>query len=875
MAYAIELDDGTIIEVPDLASDRRNWKTYCDYILHVAALKNVVQQYDGTDAKPVDVMQHEFKAWEQRNKMAKLLISLTIPDSLLMCVMHLETAHEWFKHLADQFETKTSDVTQWEASCNPRRRVTTHQKHSKDARKLQECEATMNKPEIAKVTEPRDSTHREWKRDEAAAREPGKEAVDAMTRSISLAVTPSSQDDDSRDMGVPCTRVTPREPQSTSPVANDPAADAVNPNATSARPPEPAGTSHDLRDEPHESTGSYPGTRGENDDSRGPGTHCTHVTAQRPQAATGEASADATNPNVTSVGPPEPVGASREPPDEPADGVSLAPPASSPHEEPAASAPPSVPLEGERESETIRRRTSHATVHAPSEGESTANEMTDDVSLAAPASSPVKAGVATPTDNTTNVSSSETATPPSILLEGEHDAQQHTNGTRTGHQHGTNVHGEGPSAWAERHASCTTNSGPRVPDRIVEDPSGRTEPSTSGTPLSIPLEGEHPSNGHADDEPAARVCQVQVEDQQTDRPRGDIPEPCTPPAKRPKRRTKRANPPRRRRRLKSRSDSSPGTSETHQRCWGSTLGPPGPNPKDSKPGTRRLCIPITRICKRATNYQIGQPHGRSAQSLLGHTLIYGLEELHSFYWNFLIGAVWWRCTLAVHSGVATRRQTIPLPLERRTRGCSGLVGGLVRGCLHSVLIRAARGDCKAYAVSRLVHGALASLAVVSSCGLSVGLLAGAARLMLSPHHPLTLLVPSLNSFVDSLGHSACVVAVRYLVRLDLRFGRSTHWLCGPGARHAWISAAASPALLLVIWGSWSTMGVEWTPVSLPSSSSLLGIMARPMLLAFRSMAPSPGPLAAAPCSLIHPATLLPSLPLILTLPWLLASHFGS
>ncbi|KAF9241751.1 hypothetical protein BU15DRAFT_73091 [Melanogaster broomeanus] len=70
---------------------------------------------------------------------------------------------------------------------------------------------------------------------------------------------------------------------------------------------------HELRDEPHESMGSYPGSRGENDDSRGLGAHCMHVTAQRPQAATGEASTDATNPNMTSIGPPEPVGASREP----------------------------------------------------------------------------------------------------------------------------------------------------------------------------------------------------------------------------------------------------------------------------------------------------------------------------------------------------------------------------------------------------------------------------------------------------------------------------------------------------------------------------------------------------------------------------------
>ncbi|KAF9230526.1 hypothetical protein BU15DRAFT_30111, partial [Melanogaster broomeanus] len=92
--------------VPDLASDGRNWKTYRDYILYVAAIEDFVQQLDGTDAKPVDVTQHELKAWDQRNQMGKLIISLTIPDSLLMYIMHLETTREQFEYLANRFEMK-------------------------------------------------------------------------------------------------------------------------------------------------------------------------------------------------------------------------------------------------------------------------------------------------------------------------------------------------------------------------------------------------------------------------------------------------------------------------------------------------------------------------------------------------------------------------------------------------------------------------------------------------------------------------------------------------------------------------------------------------------------------------------------------------
>ncbi|KAF9247083.1 hypothetical protein BU15DRAFT_69925 [Melanogaster broomeanus] len=58
-------------------------------------------------------------------------------------------------------------------------------------------------------------------------------------------------------------------------------------------------------------------------------------------------------------------------------------------------------------------------------------------------------------------------------------------------------------------------------------------------------------------------------------------------AKRPKRPTQRANPPRRRGRLKVQSDSSSDASEMDARCWGSIIGPPGPNLKDSEPATRR------------------------------------------------------------------------------------------------------------------------------------------------------------------------------------------------------------------------------------------------------------------------------------------------
>ncbi|KAF9226850.1 hypothetical protein BS17DRAFT_765003 [Gyrodon lividus] len=84
-----------------------------------------------------------------------------------------------------------------------------------------------------------------------------------------------------------------------------------------------------------------------------------------------------------------------------------------------------------------------------------------------PASSPVKSGVVTPTDNIANVTEASLST----LLERECDAQRHMNSTSTGHQHSTNAH-----------------SMPQVPD----------EPSMLGSPLSILLKGEQLSSSHAD-----------------------------------------------------------------------------------------------------------------------------------------------------------------------------------------------------------------------------------------------------------------------------------------------------------------------------------------------------------------------------------------
>ncbi|KAF9231578.1 hypothetical protein BU15DRAFT_82227 [Melanogaster broomeanus] len=303
--------------------------------------------------------------------------------------------------------------------------------------------------------------------------------------------------------------------------------------------------------------------------------------------------------------------------------------------------------------------------------EDAADEATDDVSLVALASSPDKSGKATHMDNTSEVTMNETATPPSMLLEGECDAQSCMNGARTGQQHGAIAHSQGPSAWAERHASCTTSSGSRAPDRIIDDPGRCIKPSPSDqTPaaeaVSIPAppsmllkreQGSRRTSDCANEVVHTRsgtkakdgVASHQDHCRYMDRPRDDIPEPCTSPTKCPKRPIQPANPPHRRGRLKTRhprvnqarvyeetrthaavtrnmvglgKSGPPGPSDTDQRCWGSIVGQPKPRTKDSEPVTRRPCAPIARICKRAATYQIGPPRSRRVQLILGHTIIY-------------------------------------------------------------------------------------------------------------------------------------------------------------------------------------------------------------------------------------------------------------
>ncbi|KAF9237935.1 hypothetical protein BU15DRAFT_62785 [Melanogaster broomeanus] len=390
--------------------------------------------------------------------MAKLSIMLTIPDLLLMHVTYLETAYEWFQHLTDLFKMKKSSVTQREAMCNPRTAIRTHKKQSEGTHKPRKCGATMNKPESATAAEPHNSTCRKLKckageqgkvekRDrrgkrtagwtgeqEAAVREPGEEAVDEATCSISLAVMPSSQDDNGRDIEVPCMTVNPPKPETTHPVASKAAADTANPNMMSIGPPESVGTLREPQDELQEPTDeeeppSMPLEGGRDASGQMMSRHADEG-----------ASSDPAKPACTNTGTTTEV----------QDDANTTAAAHS-HSTSSATAESSNSMH-------IAQR--HSMI-APGEEDHVQAKWPHNAAAAQTMSSPrVPDGIVK--DPGGHVRPHMPGKPPSILFEGECNAEMHTSGACAGQQHSANVHGEGCCTWAW-HVGCATSSTSRNP----------------------------------------------------------------------------------------------------------------------------------------------------------------------------------------------------------------------------------------------------------------------------------------------------------------------------------------------------------------------------------------------------------------------------
>ncbi|KAF9238671.1 hypothetical protein BU15DRAFT_62402 [Melanogaster broomeanus] len=427
MPYEVEFENGTGFRVDDLAFDGSNWTTYREELIYVAKLEGVVGQFDGTDAPPVAGTE-AYQEWSFRNSVATMLVTFTIPDSLLINFYDTKIAQEIFTQLENRFSksttpsptlsTPTQESRQKRDTSNRERR----RKVERDRERSGEDQPTDRSVE---------KRNRKGKRaaertgeGEAAARRPGEEALDVATASVSLTVKLSSQKiDDDGDVEVHCTSVVPQNLNATRQAASDAAAD-------------PATSNNELRDKPHEGAAAATGPGEEAMDQMASGVslvkptsshmsngsgdvevHRMSVMSQQPLAnnrSTGEAAADATNPDVTSAGPTEPAGA----PCRPAEGE-----------------PPSMPLEGGRDASG--QVTSGHAEHLE-QGAHKASRGEEDHARAKPPSTPEE--------------------PPSVPLEGEWAAQRHTSGACTGQQHGATAHGEGPHAWAERHVSCAPQS---------------------------------------------------------------------------------------------------------------------------------------------------------------------------------------------------------------------------------------------------------------------------------------------------------------------------------------------------------------------------------------------------------------------------------
>ncbi|KAF9234346.1 hypothetical protein BU15DRAFT_65775 [Melanogaster broomeanus] len=507
MAYSTVLDDGSRIQVPELANDGRNWKTYRENVLRVAKHKNLLQQFDGIDAKPVNATERELAAWDQRNCSAQFIITSTIPDSLILRIMHLETAHEYLDYFTDLFK-RESEIVSWMAMHSPRTPAVTRQKPSERSHKTRDCETAAKKSKSAEVEESRNRTRHEPERDtssqgrverrdrrgkraagwkgehRAAARGPGEEATDETSSSISLASMPSSQ-------------TTPPKPETTRQAASEAAADAVNPNATSAGPTGPAGASGRQREGQGQEANE--GVEGEGETSTG--RTGEEITAAK---APGEGTADQT-----------------------ADGVSLAAPASSPNDDGGDEdvhhthvAPNETPPTASKQHRTKGRRTSRDRAERAKEWQA----ETPMHETAAPLSMPLEGERNSQvTSDNTGAHCSKGAERPDNTADAQDSTQTQrcTNGTHAGQRHGASAHGEGRCARAEQPCSaherdsCVTSSSAQVPDGIAEDPGGRVKPSTHpDRPPSTSLEGERghePSSSRADDGTIVRAHEAQLE----------------------------------------------------------------------------------------------------------------------------------------------------------------------------------------------------------------------------------------------------------------------------------------------------------------------------------------------------------------------------
>ena len=88
--------------IPQLATDGRNWSTWCENVEMVIKSAGLYSYLDGTVSEP----NRQLKAT------AKLILTSGILDSIFGSLLHLEIAHNYYKYLTNQFDKSTGQLLQ-------------------------------------------------------------------------------------------------------------------------------------------------------------------------------------------------------------------------------------------------------------------------------------------------------------------------------------------------------------------------------------------------------------------------------------------------------------------------------------------------------------------------------------------------------------------------------------------------------------------------------------------------------------------------------------------------------------------------------------------------------------------------------------------
>ena len=90
MASFFELEDEEIY-IPTLETDGRNWSTWCESVKSVMKRAGLQSYLDGTVLEPN----------RQLEATAKFILTSGIPDSIFRSLLHLKTAHNYYKRLTN------------------------------------------------------------------------------------------------------------------------------------------------------------------------------------------------------------------------------------------------------------------------------------------------------------------------------------------------------------------------------------------------------------------------------------------------------------------------------------------------------------------------------------------------------------------------------------------------------------------------------------------------------------------------------------------------------------------------------------------------------------------------------------------------------